>query len=73
LLALRTITTEIVKSANRLAVRLTAAVVNELALKPGDEIELQISTVRADRVMSAQDRQRAIEALRRRQRPFLRD
>jgi antitoxin MazE len=53
-----------------LAVRLPAAVVDALALKEGDEIEISIAGKREFKVARDQSKAKALEAIRRLARPF---
>ena len=61
---------QVSKWGNSLAIRLPAAVVEALGLKEGDDIEIRVAGSRAFEVERDQSRQRALEALRKLQRPF---
>jgi antitoxin MazE len=61
---------QVSKWGNSLAVRLPAAVVDALALKEGDEIEISIAGKREFKVARDQSKAKALEAIRRLARPF---
>lgn len=61
---------QVSKWGNSLAIRLPAAVVEALELKEGDDIEIQVAGKRAFDVSRDQSRQRALERLRKLQRPL---
>jgi antitoxin MazE len=61
---------QVSKWGNSLAIRLPAAVVKALNLKEGDHIEIQVAGKRAFDVSRDQSRQRALERLRKLQRPL---
>ncbi|MGD0758188.1 MAG: AbrB/MazE/SpoVT family DNA-binding domain-containing protein [Candidatus Sulfotelmatobacter sp.] len=61
---------QVSKWGNSLAIRLPAAVVKALNLKEGDDIEIQVAGKRAFDVSRDQSRQRALERLRKLQRPL---
>ncbi len=61
---------QVSKWGNSLAVRLPAAVVEALELKEGDDIEIRVAGARAFEVGRDQSRRRALEALRKLQRPL---
>ena len=61
---------QISKWGNSLAVRLPAAVVEELGLKEGDEIQIRVAGARAFEVRRDHSRQRALARLRKLRRPF---
>jgi antitoxin MazE len=54
----------VAKWGNSLAIRLPAAVVEALDLKPGDAIDIQVAGMRAFDVARERSRQEAIERLR---------
>ena len=56
---------KVAKWGNGLAVRLPAAVVDALALKEGDQIEIRVAGDRQFEVTRDRSRQKAIERLRR--------
>lgn len=56
---------QVAKWGNSLAVRLPTAVVDALALKEGDQIEIRVAADREFEVTRDHSRQRAIERLRR--------
>ena len=60
----------VAKWGNSLAVRLPAVVVEALALKEGDQIEIRIAGERAFEVSVDRSRHRAMERLRRLRRPL---
>lgn len=60
----------VAKWGNSLAVRLPAAVVDELKLKEGDEIEITVAEKRQFEVARDHSREEAIESIRRLARPF---
>ncbi len=55
---------QVAKWGNSLAVRLPAGVVEALALKPGDEIEIHVADARSFGVTRKPDRQELLERLR---------
>jgi antitoxin MazE len=61
---------QVSKWGNSLAIRLPAAVVEALELKEGDDIEIQVAGARSFAVSRDQSRQRALERLRKLQRPL---
>jgi antitoxin MazE len=61
---------QVSKWGNSLAIRLPALVVEALALKEGDDIEIRVAGKRAFDVGRDQSRQRALENLRKLRRPF---
>ena len=61
---------QVSKWGNSLAIRLPAAVVEALALKAGDDIEIRVAGKRAFEVARDHSRQRALENLRKLRRPF---
>jgi antitoxin MazE len=61
---------QVSKWGNSLAVRLPAAIVQALELKEGDDIEIRIAGGRELEVGRDESRQRALEALRKLQRPL---
>jgi antitoxin MazE len=61
---------QVSKWGNSLAIRLPAAVVKALELKEGDDIEIRVVGTRELEVERDQSRQRALEALRKLQRPL---
>jgi len=61
---------QVSKWGNSLAIRLPAAVVKALELKEGDDIEIRIAGSRELEVGRDESRQRALEALRKLQRPL---
>jgi antitoxin MazE len=61
---------QVSKWGNSLAIRLPALVVEALALKEGDDIEIRVAGKRAFDVGRDQSRQRARENLRKLRRPF---
>jgi antitoxin MazE len=61
---------QVSKWGNSLAIRLPAAVVEALELKEGDEIEIRVAGERAFEVSRDESRQRALENLRKLQRPL---
>jgi antitoxin MazE len=58
------------KWGNSLAVRLPSVVVDALSLKEGDQIEIRIAGQRVFEVARDRTRQRALERLRKLQRPL---
>ena len=56
---------QVAKWGNSLAVRLPTAVVDALALKEGDQIEIRVAADREFEVRRDRSRQKAIERLRR--------
>ena len=58
------------KWGNSLAVRLPAEVVEALALKEGDQIEIRIASAREFEIRRDPTRQQALERLRRLRRPL---
>ncbi|MGA8865812.1 MAG: AbrB/MazE/SpoVT family DNA-binding domain-containing protein [Candidatus Sulfotelmatobacter sp.] len=61
---------QVSKWGNSLAVRLPSAVVKALELKEGDDIEIRVAGSRELEVGRDESRQRALEALRKLQRPL---
>lgn len=61
---------QVAKWGNSLAVRLPAAVVEALALKEGDQIEILVAGDRTFEVSRDKRRQKALERLRRLRRPL---
>ncbi|MFZ0956540.1 MAG: AbrB/MazE/SpoVT family DNA-binding domain-containing protein [Candidatus Sulfotelmatobacter sp.] len=61
---------QVSKWGNSLAIRLPAAVVKALGLKEGDNIEIRVAGEKAFEVSRDQSRQRALERLRKLQRPL---
>jgi len=61
---------QVSKWGNSLAIRLPAAVVEALELKEGDDIEIRVAGEKAFEVSRDESRRRALEALRRLQRPL---
>ena len=61
---------QVSKWGNSLAIRLPAAIVKALELKEGDDIEIRVAGERELEVERDQSRQRALEALRKLQRPL---
>jgi antitoxin MazE len=61
---------QVSKWGNSLAVRLPAAVVDALALKEGDQIEIRIAGDREFEVMRDRSREKALARLRRLRRPL---
>jgi antitoxin MazE len=61
---------QVSKWGNSLAIRLPAAVVEALALKEGDNIEIRVAGSRELEVERDQSRQRALENLRKLSRPL---
>lgn len=61
---------QVSKWGNSLAVRLPAAIVQALALKEGDDIEIRVAGERAFEVSRDASRRRAVENLRKLRRPF---
>ena len=61
---------QVSKWGNSLAVRLPAAVVDQLNLKPGDEIEIRAATSREFIVDRPMTREEAIEGIRKLARPL---
>ena len=61
---------QVSKWGNSLAIRLPAAVVKALDLKEGDHIEIQVAGKRAFEVSRDRSRERALERLRKLQRPL---
>jgi antitoxin MazE len=61
---------QVSKWGNSLAVRLPAAIVQALALKEGDDIEIRVAGERAFEVSRDESRRRALENLRKLRRPF---
>ena len=61
---------QVSKWGNSLAIRLPVAVVKALELKEGDDIEIRVAGSRNLEVERDQSRQRALEALRKLQRPL---
>jgi antitoxin MazE len=58
---------------NSLAIRLPAAVVEELQLKVGDDIEIEVAGQRSFELRRKMTREEAIESLRRLSRPLPED
>ena len=58
------------KWGNSLAIRLPAAIVQALELKEGDDIEIRVAGSRELEVGRDESRKRALEALRKLQRPL---
>ena len=56
---------QVAKWGNSLAVRLPASVVEALALKPGDEIEIQVASARAFEVRKRASGRELLASLRR--------
>jgi antitoxin MazE len=61
---------QVSKWGNSLAIRLPAAVVQALELKEGDDVEIRVAGSRELEVGRDESRQRALEALRKLQRPL---
>jgi antitoxin MazE len=61
---------QVSKWGNSLAIRLPAAVVEALKLKEGDDIEIRVAGEKAFDVSRDHSRQRALERLRKLQRPL---
>jgi antitoxin MazE len=61
---------QVSKWGNSLAIRIPAAVVEALELKEGDDIEIRVAGSRELEVGRDESRQRALEALRKLQRPL---
>lgn len=61
---------QVSKWGNSLAVRLPAAVVEALELKEGDDIEIRVASKKTFEVSHDRSRQRALERLRKLQRPL---
>jgi antitoxin MazE len=61
---------QVSKWGNSLAVRLPAAVVKELDLKEGDQIEINVTAPRSFEVERDQRRLQALESMRRLRRPL---
>jgi len=61
---------QVAKWGNSLAIRLPVAVVEALALKEGDHIEIQVAGDRDFRVSRHSGKQKALDRLRRLQRPL---
>lgn len=61
---------QVAKWGNSLAVRLPAAVVDALALKEGDQIDIRIVSDREFEVSRDRSRQKALERLQRLRRPL---
>jgi antitoxin MazE len=61
---------QVSKWGNSLAIRLPAAIVQALALKEGDDIEIRVAGERAFEVSRDESRRRALENLRKLRRPF---
>ncbi|MGA1987264.1 MAG: AbrB/MazE/SpoVT family DNA-binding domain-containing protein [Candidatus Sulfotelmatobacter sp.] len=61
---------QVAKWGNSLAVRLPATVVEALELKEGDQIEIRIAGGRVFEVSRDRSRERALERLRKLQRPL---
>jgi antitoxin MazE len=61
---------QVSKWGNSLAIRLPAAVVEALNLKEGDDIEVQVADARTFAVSRDRSRERALERLRKLQRPL---
>jgi antitoxin MazE len=61
---------QVSKWGNSLAIRLPAAVVEALDLKEGDDIEVQVADARTFAVSRDRSRERALERLRKLQRPL---
>ena len=61
---------QVAKWGNSLAVRLPAAVVEALALKEGDKIEIRVAGEREFEISRDERRQRALEAMRRIRKPL---
>lgn len=61
---------QVSKWGNSLAIRLPAAVVEALELKEGDDIEVRVTGEKAFEVSRDRSRERAMERLRKLQRPL---
>ncbi|MBX3532242.1 MAG: AbrB/MazE/SpoVT family DNA-binding domain-containing protein [Rhizobiaceae bacterium] len=61
---------QVAKWGNSLAVRLPSAVVDALKLKEGDEIDIRIAGERAFDIELDRSRERAVEQIKRLQRPL---
>jgi antitoxin MazE len=61
---------QVSKWGNSLAIRLPAAVVEALELKEGDDIEIRVAGQKAFEVSRDRSRERALERLRKLQRPL---
>jgi len=61
---------KVAKWGNSLAVRLPSAVVEALALKEGEEIEIRVAGARTFRVSRDTSKQQALERLRQLRRPL---
>jgi antitoxin MazE len=61
---------QVSKWGNSLAIRLPAAVVEALELKEGDDIEIRVAGQKAFAVSRNRSRERALERLRKLQRPL---
>ena len=61
---------QVSKWGNSLAIRLPAAVVEALELKEGDDIEIRVAGKKAFEVSRDRSRERALERLRKLQRPL---
>ena len=61
---------QVAKWGNSLAIRLPAAVVEALGLKPGDQIEIRIAAAREFEVKRDRNRERALETIDRLARPL---
>lgn len=61
---------QVAKWGNSLAVRLPAAVVEALALKEGDQIEIRVAGTRAFEVSRDKGREAALERIRKLRRPL---
>jgi antitoxin MazE len=61
---------QVSKWGNSLAIRLPAAVVEALELKEGDDIEIRVAGEKAFEVTRDRSRERALERLRKLQRPL---
>lgn len=64
------ISMQVAKWGNSLAIRLPAAIVKSLKLKEGDDIEIRIAGTRRFEVKRDHTRERALEAIRRLARPL---
>jgi len=60
----------VAKWGNSLAIRLPSAVVEALALKEGDDIEIHVASARSFEVARDQTRDKALDVIRRLRRPF---
>jgi antitoxin MazE len=61
---------QVSKWGNSLAVRLPAAVVEDLQLSEGDEIEITVAGARQFQIARDRSREKALESLKRRARPL---